>query len=53
MKAGAVPDWTVELVDTEREPLERLAAAGQRMAYRHGAFWQCMDTLHEKRYLDR
>jgi glucose-1-phosphate cytidylyltransferase len=37
----------------EREPLERLAAAGQLMAYRHGAFWQCMDTLHEKRYLDR
>ena len=37
----------------EKEPLERLAAAGQLMAYRHGAFWQCMDTLHEKRYLDR
>jgi glucose-1-phosphate cytidylyltransferase len=36
----------------EREPLERLAAAGQLMAYRHGAFWQCMDTLREKRYLE-
>ena len=36
----------------EKEPLERLAAAGQLMAYRHSAFWQCMDTLREKRYLE-
>jgi glucose-1-phosphate cytidylyltransferase len=28
----------------EREPLERLAAAGQLHAYRHTGFWQCMDT---------
>ena len=36
----------------EKEPLQRLAAAGQLMAYRHSAFWQCMDTLREKRYLE-
>jgi glucose-1-phosphate cytidylyltransferase len=36
----------------EREPLERLAAAGQLMAYRHHAFWQCIDTIREKRYLE-
>jgi len=36
----------------EREPLERLAAAGQLVAYRHHAFWQCMDTLREKHLLD-
>src|SRR5262249_163666 len=36
----------------EKEPLERLAADGQLMAYRHESFWQCMDTLREKRYLD-
>jgi glucose-1-phosphate cytidylyltransferase len=34
----------------ERGPLERLAAAGQLLAYRHIAFWQCMDTLRERRY---
>jgi glucose-1-phosphate cytidylyltransferase len=28
----------------EREPLERLAAAGQLRAFRHGGFWECMDT---------
>jgi glucose-1-phosphate cytidylyltransferase len=36
----------------EKEPLERLAAAGQLMAYRHPAFWQCMDTIREKKYLE-
>lgn len=36
----------------EKEPLERLARDGQLMAYRHTAFWQCMDTLREKRYLE-
>jgi glucose-1-phosphate cytidylyltransferase len=28
----------------EREPLERLAAAGQLRAFRHHGFWECMDT---------
>jgi glucose-1-phosphate cytidylyltransferase len=31
----------------ERGPLERLAAAGQLRAYRHGGFWQCMDTYKD------
>ena len=35
----------------EREPLERLAKDGQLMAYRHEAFWQCMDTLRDKQHL--
>ncbi len=35
----------------EHEPLRRLAAAGQLMAYRHTSFWQCMDTLREKQIL--
>ncbi|MBC7172329.1 MAG: glucose-1-phosphate cytidylyltransferase, partial [Polyangiaceae bacterium] len=36
----------------EREPLERLASEGELMAYRHTGFWQCMDTLREKRILE-
>ncbi len=36
----------------EKEPLERLAADGQLMAYRHEGFWQCMDTLRDVRYLE-
>ncbi len=31
----------------EREPLARLAAAGQLRAYRHGSFWDCMDTYKD------
>jgi glucose-1-phosphate cytidylyltransferase len=31
----------------EREPLERLAAAGQLQAFRHEGFWECMDTYKD------
>ncbi|WP_312855949.1 glucose-1-phosphate cytidylyltransferase [Nocardioides stalactiti] len=36
----------------EREPMEKLAAAGELMAYRHRGFWQPMDTLREKSLLE-
>jgi glucose-1-phosphate cytidylyltransferase len=36
----------------EREPLERLAKDGQLMAFQHPAFWQCMDTLRDKKLLE-
>jgi glucose-1-phosphate cytidylyltransferase len=36
----------------EKDTLEALAAAGELAAYRHEGFWQCMDTLRDKRYLD-
>lgn len=36
----------------EREPLERLAAQGQLSAYQHKGFWQCMDTLRDKKLLE-
>lgn len=36
----------------EAEPLERLAAAGELMAYRHAGFWQPMDTLRDKLHLE-
>lgn len=39
--------------DWELEPLERLAAEEELMAYRHEGFWQPMDTLREKVLLDR
>ncbi len=35
----------------EREPCERLAAAGELFAYHHHGYWQCVDTLHELRLL--
>lgn len=36
----------------EREPLERLAAEGQLAAFKHGGFWQPMDTLRDKTHLE-
>jgi glucose-1-phosphate cytidylyltransferase len=36
----------------EADALERLAADGQLGAYRHENFWQCMDTLRDKRMLE-
>jgi glucose-1-phosphate cytidylyltransferase len=32
----------------ERDPLERLAAAGKLRAYKHYGFWRAMDTLKDK-----
>lgn len=37
----------------EKEPLEKLAANGQLMAYQHEGFWQPMDTLRDKVLLQR
>jgi glucose-1-phosphate cytidylyltransferase len=31
----------------EREPMQRLAADGELMAYRHQGFWACMDTYKD------
>lgn len=44
----------IESDDTifERAPLEKLASAGELMAYKHEGFWQCMDTLRDKIYLE-
>ena len=36
----------------EREPLELLAKANQLKAYQHDGFWQCMDTLRDKKLLE-
>lgn len=37
----------------EREPLERLSKDKNLMAYKHDGFWQCMDTLNDKNYLNK
>jgi len=36
----------------EGGPLQALAARGDLMAYRHAGFWQPMDTLRERNYLE-
>ena len=39
-------------VPWERAPLEQLAKEGQLKAYFHRGFWQPMDTLRDKNYLE-
>ncbi len=36
----------------EKDPLEKLAAEGQLVCYKHYGFWQCMDTLRDKQKLE-
>jgi glucose-1-phosphate cytidylyltransferase len=36
----------------EVSSLEHMAVDGQLAAFRHEGFWQCMDTLRDKRYLE-
>ena len=37
----------------EREPMEKIAAEGQMVCYKHTGFWQCMDTLRDKEKLEK
>lgn len=50
------PDVLYYIIDDstkwELEPLERLAQEGNLAAYQHHGFWQPMDTLRDKIYLE-
>lgn len=37
----------------EQQPLQQLAAEGQLAAYTHRGFWQAMDTVRDKTYLEQ
>ncbi|SJZ57870.1 glucose-1-phosphate cytidylyltransferase [Anaerorhabdus furcosa] len=37
----------------EKEPLEKLAQEENIYAYKHQGFWQCMDTVRDKEYLEQ
>ena len=36
----------------EQEPLKILAENGELMAFQHSGFWQPLDTLRDKNYLE-
>jgi glucose-1-phosphate cytidylyltransferase len=47
----------IDLIDDansvwEQKPLETLAKTGELVAYHHDGFWQAMDTLRDKQYLE-
>ncbi len=37
----------------ERKPLEKLAKDGKLNAYKHHGYWQCMDTMRDKEFLEQ
>ena len=37
----------------EKEPLETVASERQLKAYKHYGFWQCMDTMRDKEFLEK
>ena len=39
-------------ISLERDPLEKLSKEGQLMAYLHDDFWQPMDTLRDRKFLE-
>ena len=44
----------IESEDTilEKYPLEELSRRKELIAYKYDGFWQCMDTLRDKIYLE-
>lgn len=50
----AIFDYLASDTDSlEADALSRVAADGQLAAYEHDGFWQCMDTLRDKHYLEQ
>jgi len=52
MEPGILDYISSEETNLEAQVLEQLAREGQLAAYRHDDFWQCMDTLRDKRQLE-
>jgi glucose-1-phosphate cytidylyltransferase len=52
IEPSALPMLDGDASSLEVDLLEPLAASGELAAYRHEQFWQCMDTLRDKRMLE-
>jgi glucose-1-phosphate cytidylyltransferase len=52
MEPGVFDYIQSDATNLEANVLDPLAAQGQLAAYRHDGFWQCMDTLRDKRQLE-
>ncbi len=37
----------------ENEPMTKIAKTGKMFVFKHNGFWQCMDTLRDKIYLEK
>ena len=41
-----------DMISWEKEPIDRICKENNLQAYQHSGFWQPMDTLSEKKYLE-
>jgi glucose-1-phosphate cytidylyltransferase len=48
----SVGDYLEDNTDWSHTVMPALAASGELMGYRHPGFWQCMDTVQERSYLE-
>jgi glucose-1-phosphate cytidylyltransferase len=51
LEPGVIDFIAGDLTTWEREPMERLSAQGELRAWRHGGFWQSMDSLRDRKLL--
>ena len=49
----SVLDYIREDSMFENEPMERIVEDGELASFRHEGFWQCMDTMRDKEYLEK
>lgn len=52
LEPGVIDYIDGDAIIWERQPMQRLAEEGRMSVYHHGGFWQPMDTLREKNYLE-
>lgn len=53
MEPEIIDTITDDTIILEKEPLEYAAETNNLVAFRHTGFWQCMDTLRDKQYLEK
>jgi glucose-1-phosphate cytidylyltransferase len=52
LEPGVIDYIAGDSIPFQREPLMQLAQEKELMAYEYGGFWQCMDTLRDREYLE-
>jgi glucose-1-phosphate cytidylyltransferase len=53
MEPGVLKYISGDQTNLELHVLDRLSSEEQLAAFKHDNFWQCMDNIREKRYLEK
>lgn len=52
LEPGVIDYIKDDTIMLEREPMEQIAQEQELMCYKHGGFWQCMDTMRDREKLE-